>query len=81
MYAQFYGRHSKNGEWFSYEDIVQQHNLVGDAKQDLDSVKVKGGSVGFNGFKTILKKAAYAAEQQLGGLMIWEVDPCLPVHA
>lgn len=80
MGVPFYGRHSKTGDWVTYEDLVQQHQLVGEVKQALDSVKVEGGTMGFNGVKTISRKTLYAAQQSLGGVMIWEVGQDCRIH-
>ena len=87
----FYGRHSATGDWVTYEDIVQQNQLVGKALQKLDSVPVlqkegaqigtpSGHSMGFNGFKTIGKKTAHAAKAGVGGVMIWEVGQDCRIH-
>ncbi|CAE7391408.1 Cht2, partial [Symbiodinium pilosum] len=72
MGVPFYGRHSRNGEWTTYEDLVQKHWPL---KPDLDSVGAvdQGSSIGFNGVDTIRSKTAYALERELGGVMIWEV--------
>ena len=76
----FYGRHSRTGDWVTYEDIVQQHALVGAAKQTLDSVPVAGGTLGFNGVATIGAKTRFAVSKRLGGVMIWEVGQDCRVH-
>ncbi|CAE7503711.1 unnamed protein product [Symbiodinium sp. CCMP2456] len=71
MGVPFYGRHSRTGEWTTYEDLVQKHWPL-DPK--VDSVAAAGqGSIGFNGVDTIREKTLYALKQGLGGVMIWEV--------
>ena len=80
----FYGRHSKTGDWVTYEDIVQgkQHGtaLVGKGARKLDSVFVAGGSLGFNGPHTIGRKTKFAVKKRLGGVMIWEVGQDCRIH-
>ena len=71
----FYGRHSRTGDWTTYEDLVQRHAPL---PKDVDSVSpsgdVGGGdSVGFNGVTTIGMKTRLALREHLGGVMIWEV--------
>ncbi len=51
----FYGRKVSDGDWVTYEDIVQRHNPLDPA---LDSVV----GIGFNGIATIRKKV------KVGGL-------------
>ena len=63
----FYGRHSKSGDWTTYEDLIQKHILMPDA----DEVLVQGGSIYFNGIDTIKAKTHYALSQSIGGVMIW----------
>jgi len=71
MGVPFYGRHSKTGDWTTYEDLVQKHNPL-DAKKD--SVPAgSGATIGFNGVDMIEKKTQYALQQSIGGVMIWEV--------
>eukprot|EP00656_Telonema_subtile_P013536 TRINITY_DN16874_c0_g1_i1.p1 TRINITY_DN16874_c0_g1~~TRINITY_DN16874_c0_g1_i1.p1 ORF type:complete len:156 (-),score=31.29 TRINITY_DN16874_c0_g1_i1:64-531(-) len=62
----FYGRAASNGDWTSYEDLVQRHHPL-DA--DLDQIK----GVGFNGAYTIAQKTRLAVQAGMGGVMIWEV--------
>jgi len=71
----FYGRHSINGDWVTYEDLLRDHQLVGHHKQALDSVPAKeeGAVIGFNGMRTISRKTKYAIKHGIGGVMIWEV--------
>lgn len=73
----FYGRHSKTGDWTTYEDLVQQYAPL---SPSLDKVKVLGGGrknggayIAFNGIDTIRKKTQYALNSGVGGVMIWEV--------
>ncbi|KAK3262208.1 hypothetical protein CYMTET_28921 [Cymbomonas tetramitiformis] len=73
----FYGRHSTDGNWVTYEDIVQRHHGAGWWSGALDEVDAqdergRASKLGFNGVDTIFARTAYAAEQA-GGVMIWEV--------
>ncbi len=62
----FYGRSlSRWDNAFTYAEIVAQHHPAPDA----DEV----GGIYFNGATTIQQKTRYAREQQLGGVMIWEL--------
>ena len=66
----FYGRKATvEGDWITYEDLVQQHELTG--KEDI--VTKEGVGVGFNGKQTIGWKVKIAMKEKLGGVMIWEV--------
>lgn len=65
----FYGRHSRTGDWTTYEDLVQKYKLT----DDMDSVQDSTGIIYFNGIKSIKKKTRFAIEQGIGGVMIWEV--------
>lgn len=61
----FYGRSVKNGDWKSYEDIVQQQSLTTKMNQVGDQY--------FNGVDLIRKKVRHALDHRVGGVMIWEV--------
>jgi chitinase len=63
----FYGRHSKSGDWTTYEDLVQKHAL----SPEIDEVVVQGGITYFNGINTIQAKTKYALSRKIGGVMIW----------
>lgn len=71
MGVPFYGRHSKTGDWTTYEDLVQRHDPL---SPSLDSVPAPGSkaTIGFNGVEMIERKTRYAIEQGTGGVMIWE---------
>ncbi|CAE7352676.1 unnamed protein product [Symbiodinium natans] len=71
MGVPFYGRHSRSGEWTTYEDLVQKHWPL---NPNVDSVDAPDqGTIGFNGVDTIRHKTGYALQVELGGVMIWEV--------
>lgn len=76
----FYGRMASiEGNWVTYEDIVQKQELTG--KEDVVSIDEVG--VGFNGQNTLGWKVKLAVKKKLGGIMIWEVgQDCRvnPVH-
>eukprot|EP00092_Neocalanus_flemingeri_P002693 GFUD01002883.1.p1 GENE.GFUD01002883.1~~GFUD01002883.1.p1 ORF type:complete len:354 (+),score=133.72 GFUD01002883.1:52-1113(+) len=76
----FYGRNNNvEGDWVTYEDLVQQHELSGKE----DTVNKDGVGVGFNGKQTLAWKVKLAVKEKLGGVMIWEVgQDCRvdPVH-
>jgi len=66
----FYGRKANvEGDWVTYEDLVQEHDLTGKE----DTVSKNGVGVGFNGRKTLAWKVKLAIKEKLGGVMIWEV--------
>ena len=66
----FYGRKATvEGDWVTYEDLVQEHKLTG--KEDV--VTKDGVGVGFNGKQTLGWKVKLAVKENLGGVMIWEV--------
>jgi len=66
----FYGRKaSVEGDWVTYEDLVQEHDMTGKE----DTVSKNGVGVGFNGRKTLAWKVKLAIKEKLGGVMIWEV--------
>jgi len=69
----FYGRNPN--EWITYEDIVQKHHPLA---PDVDLVE---GNLGFNGVTTIAEKTRHAIQQNLGGVMIWEVGQDCRIHA
>ena len=72
----FYGRHTRTGDWKSYEDLVQAHAAI-----------MRGGEADeaagyyFNGRQTIASKVRLARELGLGGVMIWEVGQDCRVNA
>jgi len=72
MGVPFYGRHSRTGDWTTYEDLVQRHWPLG---AEMDSVQAPdgGATIGFNGVETIRAKTTYSLQHGLGGVMIWEV--------
>jgi len=73
MGVPFYGRHSRTGDWTTYEDLVQRHDPL---KAKTDSVRAPdghGATIGFNGVTTIEKKTRYALDNAIAGVMIWEV--------
>jgi GH18 family chitinase len=63
-----YGRNANNGEWTTWEDLVQRHALAPSA----DSVTTPEGVVGFNGPDTLREKVRLARRAGLGGVMVWE---------
>jgi len=66
----FYGRKATvEGDWVTYEDLVQQHEMSGKE----DTVTKEGVGVGFNGKQTLGWKVKMAVKEKLGGVMIWEV--------
>jgi len=66
----FYGRKDNvEGDWVTFEDLVQQHELTGKE----DTVSKDGVGVGFNGKQTLSWKVKLAVKEKLGGVMIWEV--------
>ena len=67
----FYGRDDRGGDWVTYEDIVQEHNLSG--KEDEVVRSSHGSKVGFNGRNTISWKVKHFLKEKIGGVMIWEV--------
>lgn len=59
------GRHDTDGNWVTYEDIVQQHAPL---SPELDQVQSKDDSgrpstLGFNGVITIEERTRYAASK------------------
>merc|ERR1711971_1185990 len=72
MGVPFYGRHTRTGDWTTYEDLVQQHDPLA-ASVDSVPTKDKAATIGFNGVTTIEKKTRYALQKSIGGVMIWEV--------
>ncbi len=70
----FYGRHSRTGDWTTYEDLVQRHHPLDRAADAVPAPEREGGAtIGFNGVDTIVAKTRLAARERLGGVMIWEV--------
>lgn len=67
----FYGRNSMDGDWKTYEDIVQQHDPLDEDTDVVDDAR--GGTMGFNGRETIKWKVRHAIRAEMGGVMIWEV--------
>jgi len=66
----FYGRKATvEGDWVTYEDLVQEQKLTG--KEDIATKD--GVGVGFNGQQTLGWKVKLAVQKKLGGVMIWEV--------
>jgi chitinase len=62
----FYGRNvTKSDEAMTYAEIVQRYHPA----PDVDEVE----GVYFNGPRTIQQKARYVMENNLGGVMIWEL--------
>ncbi|HEV3258050.1 MAG TPA: glycoside hydrolase family 18 protein [Gemmataceae bacterium] len=62
----FYGRGMKDrGVVMSYAEIVRKHKPSPEEDE--------AGGVYFNGINTIRRKARYAKENGLGGVMIWEL--------
>ena len=64
----FYGRHTRTGDWKTYEDLAKEHPEVG--------VSGGGDEVAgyfFNGPDTIRRKVRMAKSSGVGGVMIWEV--------
>lgn len=81
MGVPFYGRHSRTGDWTTYEDLVQQYHPLA-RSADIAVVAVGKGDgnkakpdayIGFNGIETMETKVRYALESGIGGIMIWEV--------
>lgn len=62
----FYARHMTNGEAKTYSDIVHGNEKLEPA---IDIVE----QYFFNGIDTITYKTKYAIQNNIGGLMIWEV--------
>ena len=60
----FYGRDDR-GNWYTYEDLVQDHELAPDQDQ------VEG--ISFNGVSMIERKVDLAITSGMAGVMIWEV--------
>ena len=62
----FYGRDVRNSSVaLAYAEIVSRHHPAPDVDE--------AGGIYFNGITTIQRKTRYALEQQLGGVMIWEL--------
>ena len=71
----FYGRYAagpKNGDWVTYEDIVQKYHPLDPSKDGLRDPEVQRAPLMFNGVDTIQEKVRYAKQLGLGGVMIWE---------
>lgn len=67
----FYGRHTRTGDWVTYEDIVQREHPL-DPSLDY-ALQDKSGAVGFNGIDQIVKKVELSLKEGIAGVMIWEV--------
>jgi len=68
----FYGRMATvQGDWVTYEDIVQDANFKNNGEDTI--IRKDGVGVGFNGKKTLGWKVKEALRGRLGGVMIWEV--------
>ena len=62
----FYGRNiTKPDQTMTYAEIVRRYHPA----PDVDEVE----GLSFNGIRTIQLKARYVLENQLGGVMIWEL--------
>jgi hypothetical protein len=61
----FYGRHISNWTAYTYSEIISTYNPAPDVDQ-VDGIY-------FNGITTIKRKTEYAINNNLGGIMIWEV--------
>ncbi len=62
----FYGRSLSHWDTaFTYAEIVAHHHPASDVDE--------AGGIYFNGITTVRRKTRYALEQQLGGVMIWEL--------
>ena len=64
----FYGRSIQDGDWKSYEDIVQQQTLTPEMNQVGHPTHQY-----FNGVDLIRQKVRHAMNHNVGGVMIWEV--------
>lgn len=74
----FYGRDSNRGDWVTYEDLVQRHELVPEDDTVMKVVMEEGVvkermQIGFNGPETLEWKVELAWKEGLGGVMVWEV--------
>lgn len=65
----FYARHTRTGDWKSYEDVLGQ---TGALEPSVDEAASYAGYY-FNGAGLIERKVALARRLGLGGVMIWEV--------
>ena len=63
----FYGRSLTTGEAISFEDIVKK------AAVDSDESRNQADGFWFNGRQLIARKTTKGIEQNIGGVMIWEV--------
>eukprot|EP00927_Polykrikos_kofoidii_P082278 TRINITY_DN8139_c0_g1_i1.p1 TRINITY_DN8139_c0_g1~~TRINITY_DN8139_c0_g1_i1.p1 ORF type:complete len:388 (+),score=37.46 TRINITY_DN8139_c0_g1_i1:152-1315(+) len=72
MGVPFYGRHSRTGDWTTYEDLVQRHHPLSPDVDSVSSLDKDGSTIGFNGVATIETKTRYALKQGIAGIMIWE---------
>lgn len=72
MGVPFYGRHSRTGDWTTYEDLVQRHDPLAPNVDSVTAPEGNGATIGFNGVKTIEEKTRYAIDKGTAGVMIWE---------
>ena len=68
----FYGRHSRTGDWTTYEDIVQQHHPLAPDANSVPAAPNAAGVIDFNGADLIEEKVRVAAAAGWGGVMVWE---------
>merc|ERR1712032_801245 len=83
MGVPFYGRHSKSGDWVTYEDLVQRHDPLAYSIDSVPAPTSQGGkqfSIGFNGVDMIERKTKHALEHGIGGVMIWEAGQDCRLH-
>jgi len=71
----FYGRHSRTGDWTTYEDILKTYRNSMGSELDLVPAVDPGDEsfIGFNNKATIIKKVRLSLQLELAGVMIWEV--------
>ena len=68
----FYGRHSRSGDWTTYEDLVQRHDPLAPSVNAVPAPAPVGGEIAFNGAALIAEKVRLAAAAGWGGVMVWE---------
>ena len=78
MGVPFYARHMKTGDWKTYEEIVKNTMELDQDSMDANNYnkfigKDQWNQYYYNGVNMIVKKTNYAIEQNIGGIMIWEV--------
>ena len=70
----FYARHTKTGDWKTYEELVKTLREKESDETAGFSDKVNTyNSYFFNNPQLIGKKTTYAHEKDIGGIMIWEL--------